>query len=140
MPTSMQGIANKARNEPNYRFRNLFGMLNEELLLESRKFINRKSVSGVDNITARDYAKNLTANVKNLVERLKRGGYRARLVKRKWIPKGKNKLRPLGIPVLEDKLLQLAVTTILNAIFEADFLDCSHGYREHRGLQTAALR
>jgi len=136
----MQGIANKARNEPNYRFRNLFGMLNEELLLESRKFINRKSVSGVDNITARDYAKNLTANVKNLVERLKRGGYRARLVKRKWIPKGKNKLRPLGIPVLEDKLLQLAVTTILNAIFEADFLDCSHGYREHRGLQTAALR
>jgi group II intron reverse transcriptase/maturase len=136
----MQGIANKARNEPNYRFRNLFGMLNEELLMESWRFINRKAMSGVDNITAREYAKDLTANVKNLVERLKRGSYRARLVKRKWIPKGKNKLRPLGIPVLEDKLLQLAVNVILSAIFEADFLECSHGYREHRGPQKAALR
>jgi group II intron reverse transcriptase/maturase len=136
----MQGIANKARNEPNYRFRNLFGMLNEELLMESWRFINRKAMSGVDNITAREYAKDLTANVKNLVERLKRGSYRARLVKRKWIPKGKNKLRPLGIPVFEDKLLQLAVNAILSAIFEADFLECSHGYREHRGPQKAALR
>jgi group II intron reverse transcriptase/maturase len=80
-------------------------------------------------VSFQDYEKNLEANLNDLVGRLKRKAYRARMVRRKYIPKGNGKLRPLGIPVLEDKLLQVAVTQILLAVFEMDFLPCSHGYR-----------
>jgi len=139
MQTSLQLIADKAKREPSHRFRNLFGMLNEAMMAHSWKFIHKKAASGVDKVTAADYWKNFDTNVRNLIERLKRGCYRARLVLRKWIPKGQGKLRPLGLPVLEDKLLQTAVALILNAIFEADFLPCSHGYRPNRSPQQAAL-
>jgi group II intron reverse transcriptase/maturase len=83
----------------------------------------------VDRVTFEGYQKNLEANLNDLVGRLKRKAYRARLVRRKYIPKGKDKWRPLGIPVLEDKLLQVAATQILMAIYEMDFLPCSYGYR-----------
>ena len=84
---------------------------------------------GVDGIGAREYAEDLTGNIRNLVERLKRKTYRARLVRRHWIPIPDGRQRPLGIPVVEDKLLQLAVTRILEAIYEQDFLRCSPGVR-----------
>jgi group II intron reverse transcriptase/maturase len=83
----------------------------------------------VDGVTFQQYEKNLESNLADLEGRLKRKAYRARLVRRKYIPKGNGKLRPLGIPVLEDKLLQMAVTQILLAIYEVDFLPCSYGYR-----------
>jgi group II intron reverse transcriptase/maturase len=83
----------------------------------------------VDRVTFKEYERNLEANLTDLEGRLRRKAYRARLVRRKYIPKGKGKLRPLGIPVLEDKLLQVAVTQILLAIYERDFLPCSYGYR-----------
>jgi len=79
----------------------------------------------------------LTANIRGLVERLKQQRYRAKLVRRQWIPKGKDQFRPLGIPVVEDKLLQRAVARILTAIFEPDFLRCSYGYRPHVGAREA---
>jgi RNA-directed DNA polymerase len=139
MQTLMQGIANKAKEDKKHRFRNLFGMLNEKLLMYSWKFLNKNAATGVDKVTAGEYKKNFSENVRGLVERLKRGSYRAKLVRRQWIPKGKDKLRPLGIPALEDKLLQVGGTKILSAIFEEDFLDCSYGYREKRGPQQAAL-
>ena len=68
----------------------------------------------MDGVTLQEYEKNLEANLANLVERLKRKRYHARLVRRRYIPKGNGKLRPLGIPVLEDKLLQCAVAQILH--------------------------
>jgi group II intron reverse transcriptase/maturase len=83
----------------------------------------------VDGVTFQEYERNLESNLADLEGRLKRKAYRARLVRRKYIPKGNGKLRPLGIPVLEDKLLQMAVTQILLAIYEVDFLPCSYGYR-----------
>jgi RNA-directed DNA polymerase len=79
----------------------------------------------------------LEANLTDLVGRLKRKAYRARLVRRKYIPKGNGKLRPLGIPVLEDKLLQMAVTQILLVIYEMDFLPCSYGYRPGKSAHEA---
>jgi len=83
-------------------------------------------------MTFKEYEKNLESNLADLVRRLKNKSYRARLVRRKYIPKGDGKLRPLGIPTLEEKLVQSAAAQILSAIYEADFLECSYGYRPGR--------
>jgi group II intron reverse transcriptase/maturase len=129
MPTSLQGIAEKTQSQKQYRFRNLYGMLNEELLKESWREIKKSAASGVDQISAQDYEQHLEEHIRDLVERLKQKRYRAKLVKRHYIPKGNGKLRPLGIPAVEDKLLQVATTRLLEAIYEQDFLRCSYGYR-----------
>ena len=137
MHTSLRGIANKARLDKKHRFRNLFGLLNEEGLESGWHLLNLKAASGVDGMTAREYAEDLAGNIKRLVERVKHGRYRARLVKRKHIPKDGKGTRPLGLPVLEDKLLQKGVARILEAIFEADFLPCSWAYRQGRNALGA---
>jgi len=100
-------------------------MLTEAFLHESWRWVRKNAASGVDRVSAQEYARGLTANIQGLVERLKQKRYRAKLVRRQWIPKGKDKQRPLGIPVGEDKLLQRAVARILTAIVEPDFLRCS---------------
>ena len=135
--TSLQRIANKTKSLKAYRFRNLYGMLNEEMLIDSWRFIRKDAAYGVDKVSAQEYEQNLEGNVHNLVERLKRKSYRAKLVRRRYIPKDSSKLRPLGIPATEDKLLQLAVKRILEAIYEQDFLRCSYGYRPNLGALDA---
>jgi group II intron reverse transcriptase/maturase len=137
MQTSLQGIAKKAEREKKYRFRNLYGMLNEEMLGDCWRDIRKNAAYGVDRVSAQEYGQNLEENIRQLVERLKRKRYRAKLVRRQYIPKGGGKLRPLGIPATEDKLLQLAVTRILAAIYEQDFLRCSYGYRPNIGALDA---
>ena len=137
LPTSLRGIADKARREPKHRFRNLYGMLNEAFLHESWRWVRKNAASGVDRVSAQAYDGDLAANIRGLVEQLKQKRYRAKLVRRQWIPKGKDQLRPLGIPVVEDKLLQRAVARILTAIFEQDFLRCSYGYRPRVGAREA---
>ena len=101
--------------------------------------LNKRSASGVDHISAREYGKNLKEHVKKLVGVLKRKSYRAKLVKRRYIPKANGKMRPLGIPATEDKLLQLGVKNLLEPIYEQDFLDCSYGYRPNKGARDAVL-
>lgn len=135
--TSLQAIAKKASEQPGYRFRNLFGMLNEEMLEDSWQFIRKDAACGVDRVSANEYEQNLAENVHQLVEDLKRKRYRAKLVLRRYIPKGNGKNRPLGIPATQDKLLQLAVKRILEAIYEQDFLRCSYGYRPGVGALDA---
>lgn len=137
MQVSLQGIAKKAKDQPKYRFRNLYGMLNEENIRECWRGIRKDAAYGVDRVSARDYEQNLEGNTHNLVERLKRKVYRAKLVRRQYIPKGDGKLRPLGIPAIEDKLLQLAGKKLLEAIHEQGFLACSYGYRSGRGANEA---
>jgi RNA-directed DNA polymerase len=137
MPTSLQGIAKKAQGQKRYRFRNLYGMLNEELLRESWREIKKHAAYGVDQISAQDYEQHLAENIGDLVERLKQKRYRAKLVKRHYSPKGNGQLRPLGIPAVEDKLLQVAATRLLEAIYEQDFLRGSYGYRPGRGALDA---
>ncbi len=129
MQISLRGIANKAKRLKDYRFLNLYTMLNEENLLDSWQYVKRYAAYGVDKVSAVEFEQDLPSHIASLVERLKRKSYRAKLVRRQYIPKGKGKLRPLGIPATIDKLLQVAVTRILNAIFEQDFLPCSFGYR-----------
>jgi len=127
--TSLQGIANKAAQDKAYRFRNLFGVLTAGFLFWCWDFINRRASAGVDRIDAIAYEDNLLGNIQQLAQQVKEGAYRAKLVLRKYIPKAGGKLRPLGIPAIADKLLQLAVAKILEAIYEQDFLSCSYGYR-----------
>jgi len=135
--TSLQGIANRAKQDKEYRFGGLYRQIDRISLMDAWLDLNKKAASGVDRITAKEYKKNLVDNLIQLEERLKTKRYKAKLVRRVYIPKGKNKLRPLGIPALEDRLVQLAVAKILNAIFEQDFLESSFGYRPETGVQKA---
>jgi len=135
--TSLQGIAKKAERQKGYRFRNLYGMLDEEMLKDSWRSIRKDAAHGVDGISAEEYEQNLEENIHRLVETLKQKRYRAKMVRRRYIPKGGGKKRPLGIPAVEDKLLQLAVKRILEAIYEQDFYRCSYGYRPKTGAREA---
>lgn len=135
--TTLQAIALKAEKQPGYRFQNLFGLLNEELLKDSWRYIRKNAAYGVDEVSAKDYELNLDGNIHQYVEDLKQKRYRAKLVLRRYIPKGNGKFRPLGIPATQDKLLQVAVKRILQAIYEQDFLDCSYGSRPNIGALDA---
>lgn len=137
MQTSLRRIANKARKNKGHRFQNLYRLLDEQFLEQVFYGLNKKAASGVDQVTYREYGANLRENIHRLVEKLKQKRYRAKLVRRKNIPKGKGRTRPLGIPALEDKLLQTAVSLILQAIYEQDFLSCSYGYRPKIGARDA---
>ena len=136
-PTSLRGIANKAASDKAHRFRNLFGMLTVGFLLWCWQFVNKRAASGVDRQDARSYQENLQENIEALVAAVKGGRYRAKLVLRRYIPKLNGKLRPLGIPAIADKLLQIGVSKLLEAIYEQDFLGCSYGYRPGVGALDA---
>jgi len=135
--TSLQGIAKKAIESKKYRFCDLYRMINRISLMDAWLDINRSAASGVDKITTKEYEKNLVENIIDLEKRLKEKRYKAKLVRRVYIPKEKGKFRPLGIPALEDKLVQLAAAKILMTIFEQDFLSCSYGYRPKIGALDA---
>jgi RNA-directed DNA polymerase len=137
MSTFLQAIAKKAQEQPKHLFGSLYSLLNEEFLEECWSGIRKDAAYGVDRISAEEYEQHLKENIHDLVERLKRKQYRAHLVRRRYIPRWDGKQRPLGIPVVEDKLLQLAVTRILEAIFGGDFLRCSYGYRPGVGAHDA---
>lgn len=137
MLTSLQAISNKARRSKKHRFQNLARCLNEDFLLDSWRFMNRKSSTGVDKVTVQEYEKYLRPNIHNLIKRVKEKRYRSKLIRRVLIPKGNGKMRPLGIPATEDKLLQTAVARILTAIYEEDFLSHSFGYRPKTGARQA---
>ena len=138
MQTSLRGIANRASTHKTHRFRNLSGLLNGANLTWCFGFLRKDAAPGADRVDVEAYRKDLDANIHDLVERLKQGRYRAKLVRRRYIPKPNGKMRPLGIPATEDKLVQVAVAKILEAIYEQDFLDSSYGYRPGRSPQGAA--
>lgn len=139
MQTSLRGIAKRAKEDPKHRFGNLYSLLNERNLLECFPEMNRKASPGVDGVDWTAYEADLDENVRQLVTFLKEKRYKARLIRRRFIPKSGGKQRPLGIPVIGDKLVQTAAAQILSAIYEQDFLPCSHGYRRGKGPQRAAL-
>ncbi len=99
--------------------------------------LKRDAAAGIDGETWRHYGENLEANLQDLAGRLKRGAFRAKPVKRAYIPKADGRLRPLGVPALEDKIVQRAVVEVLNAIYETDFLGFSYGFRPGRSPHQA---
>jgi group II intron reverse transcriptase/maturase len=137
MQTTLRGIANRALKDRTHRFRNLFGLLTVGFLLECWRFINPRAAAGIDRLSAREYGMNLLDNLTSLVELVKAESYRSKWILRKYIPKPNGKLRPLGIPSIADKILQVAVSKILEAIYESEFLECSYGYRPRRGALDA---
>jgi RNA-directed DNA polymerase len=135
--TSLLDIANKARSHPKHRFQNLYRMLNLPQLLQAWYRLNKNASAGIDKVSAQAYGKDLYANLVDLEQRLKDKRYRCKGIRRTFIPKSNGKQRPLGIPTLEDKIVQQAVADILGSIFEADFLECSFAYRPGRGAGDA---
>ena len=138
MQTSLRGIAKRAKKYPKHRFGNLSSLLNEENLRWCFPQLNRKAAPGVDAVDYDTFGTALDENIAQIVNDLKEGRYKAKLIRRRYIPKPGGR-RPLGIPAVGDKVVQTAAALILSAIFEQDFLPCSHGYRRGKGPQRAAL-
>ena len=136
--STLSALGAKASHDRKHRFRGLARLLDHQMLAEAFGRLKRKAAPGIDGVVHAEYAKNLAANLMDLEERLKKGRYRARCVKRHWIPKAGGKLRPLGIPVLEDKIVQQAVKMILESIWEPVFYDESIGYRPKRGARESS--
>jgi len=136
--TKQQRIAELAKQSPQMGFTSLNHHLDLIWLLEAYHRTRKDAAPGVDGRTAEDYGRGLLANLENLRDRAKSGAYRAPPVRRVHIPKGTGKeTRPLGIPTLEDKILQRAVVLALEPIYEQDFLNCSFGFRPRRSAHQA---
>jgi RNA-directed DNA polymerase len=136
--TKLLRIAELARQMPGVALTNLAHHIDVEWLHEAFRRTRRDGAPGVDGATWHAYATELDANLASLLSRAKSGGYRAPPVRRVHIPKGTgNETRPIGIPTLEDKLLQRAVVMVLEAVYEQEFLPCSHGFRPGRSAHAA---
>ena len=99
--------------------------------------LQKQAAPGVDGMTWKEYEKNLEKNLQELHEKLQKGAYRAKPVRRTYIPKADGRQRPLGVTALEDKLVQLATVEVLNVVYEADFRGFSYGFRPNRGQHDA---
>jgi len=130
--TRLQRVAELARQAPEMVLTTLAHHIDVAFLREAYRLTRKDAAPGVDGQTAAEYAANLEANLQSLLSRLKTGTYRAPSVRRVHIPKGNGKTRPIGIPTVEDKVLQRAVVMVLNAVYEQDFLNCSYGFRPGR--------
>ena len=136
--TRQQRIAMLAKQAPQMAFTSLNHYLDLAWLREAFHRTRKDGAPGVDGQTWADYAKNLEANLRSLLDRAKSGTYRAPPVRRVYIPKGTGKeTRPIGIPTLEDKVLQRAVVMVLEAIYEQDFHPGSYGFRPRRSAHQA---
>lgn len=133
----LQRIAKQASEAPQMAFTTLAHHVDVELLHAAYKRTRKDGAVGVDGQTAAAFEQQLERNLQSLVDRLKSGTYFAPPVRRVHIPKGDGRTRPIGIPTLEDKVLQRSVVMVLEAIYEQDFLDCSYGFRPGRSAHHA---
>jgi len=140
MGTKLDFIAQRAAREPKERFNNLMHHINKSSLEANFYKLGRNRAVGVDSISWQEYNKNLNANLKDLLGRVKRMGYRPQAVRRVYIPKDKGKTRPLGLPTVEDKIVQKAMAEIMEAIYEQDFHNCSYGFRPNKNCHQALKR
>ena len=136
--TRQRKIAELAQREPKLTLTTLAHHVDDVWMREAYRRIRKDAAAGVDGVTAAQYEANLEANLSGLLERFKSGRYRAPAVRRVHLEKpGTSKTRPIGIPTLEDKILQRAVLMVLEPVYEQDFLECSYGFRPGRGAHQA---
>ena len=137
LPANLVRVNDAAKRSRQTRFTALFHHLDVAALERAFRRLRRRAAPGVDGMTVAVYEQNLEENLRKLHARLHAGQYRPLPARRSYIPKADGGQRPLGIIALEDKIAQSAVAEILNAIYEADFRDCSFGFRPRRSAHDA---
>jgi len=135
--TFLQRIRERAKQKPEEKWTNLLSHMKLPFLKEAYQRLRRKAAAGVDEVTWYEYGERLDERLLDLVGRVHRGSYHPQPVKRVYIPKGDGKVRPLGIPTLEDKIVQQAAQMILEPILEAEFIGISYGFRPGRSQHDA---
>lgn len=138
LPSALERVGQAARKDRTIRFTALMHHIYDVgRLREAYKGIAHDAAAGVDGETWKHYGEKLEENLQDLSGRLARGAYRARPVRRVYIEKADGRKRPLGVPALEDKIVQRSAVTVLNAIYEVDFLGFSYGFRPGRSPHQA---
>jgi len=140
MQTKLNLISEIARRDDRCKIDNVAYLLNEANLKECFYMLKQGKAAGIDGIGIEEYEQTLDENLRDLVARMKRQAYHPQPVRRTYIPKANGKLRPLGIPSTEDKIVQMGIARILEAIYEGDFLDFSYGFRPSRNCHQAIER
>ena len=136
-PSGLDRVREAARRDGKMRFTALLHHVTVDLLRSSYQSLQKQAAPGVDGVTWEEYGNDLAARLRDLHGRIHRGAYQAQPSRRVWIPKADGRQRPLGIAALEDKIVQHAVGTVLNQIWEEDFLGFSYGFRPGRSQQDA---
>jgi len=136
--SALERVRQAAKKDKKLRFTALLHHIyNPETLRKAYYSLKKEAAPGVDGETWRHYGETLEDNLQDLSHRLKRGAYRAKPVRRVYIPKADGRQRPLGVTALEDKIVQRAAVEVLNAIYETDFLGYSYGFRPGRSQHQA---
>src|SRR6266849_2595142 len=137
-PSALERVRQAASKDKETRFTALLHHIyNQETLRKAYFCLKKEAAPGVDGETWRHYGETLEDNLQDLSHRLQRGAYRAKPVRRAYIDKSDGRKRPLGVPALEDKIVQRAAVEVLNAIYETDFLGFSYGFRPGRSQHNA---
>jgi group II intron reverse transcriptase/maturase len=136
-PTQVERIGQRTKERKGEQFTNLLSAMKVPLLKEAYERLRKTAASGVDGIDCRAYGENLEARLQDLQDRLHRGSYHPQPVRRVYIPKGEGQSRPLGIPAVEDKIVQQAARMILEPVYEREFLGFSYGFRPGRSSHGA---
>jgi group II intron reverse transcriptase/maturase len=137
VPQGLAGVREAARRDRKQKFTALLHHVTTDLLRDSYQSLKKQAAPGVDGVTWAQYGEGLEAQLQGLHGRIHRGAYRAQPSRRTYIPKADGRQRPLGIAALEDKIVQQAVGTVLNQIYEEDFLGFSYGFRPGRSQHDA---
>jgi RNA-directed DNA polymerase len=136
-PTAVERVGQRAKERTETRFNNLLSHIKVQLLEEAYQSLAKRAAPGVDGVTWRKYGHNLHERLRDLQDRVQRGSYHPKPVRRVHIPKSDGRTRPLGIPAVEDKIVQQAARMILEPIFEREFLGFSYGFRPGRSQHGA---
>jgi RNA-directed DNA polymerase len=140
MQTKLDLISNVAKGDKKVKINNVFYLLSAENLRESYYQLKSGKAAGIDGVSLEEYGRDLEFNLEKLNDRIHKGAYIPQPVRRTYIPKANGKMRPLGIPSVEDKVVQHSMARILTAIYENDFLDLSYGFRPKRNCHQALQR